>query len=139
MASQAIKDIKDALVDQINTEVPAFGLVTDDVRHSEEYGSGNYPVCIVRAGGRKHDPFVSKSDWIDIELFIRIICKNSQDEGDLTDLYESAIDAINTDIQLNDTCIKAMTLNADPPIVWPRDEKFIMDAMIIVTYERVIA
>lgn len=136
MVVQAIKDIRDALVVQIETEVSAFNLVTDDVRHSEGYGSSSYPVCVVRAGNRRHSAFVTSPESIDIDIFIRIVGSEKTTADELTDLYESTVDALDTDLTIDDTCIKSQYVNADPPMLWPQDQKFIMDAMITVTYWR---
>ena len=134
--TQDLKDIRDALVTQIDNEVAAFNLVTDDERHTRAYGSSSYPLCIVRAGNRRHSAFVTSPESIDIDMLIRIIGSGKTTADELTDMYEATVDALNTDLTLGGTCIKSVYVNADPPMLWPQDQKIIMDAMITVTYWR---
>lgn len=134
--TQDLKDIRDALVIQIANEVAAFNLVTDDDRHSQSFGDGSYPICIVRAGNRRHSAFVTSPESIDIDMLIRIVGTEKTTADELTDMYEATVDALNTDLTINGTCIKSQYINADPPMLWPQDQKFIMDAMITVSYWR---
>jgi len=136
MASQSIKTIKAALVTQIDTEVDGFKLVTDVLRHSDHYGSGKYPICIIRLGGFAHNKKLARTESIDVQILISIIGKGTTTSDQLEDLYEATVDAINTDLTVGETCIHALTTEADMASVYPRDQKFILNAMILCTYWR---
>lgn len=136
MASQSIKTIKAALVTQINTEVSDFNLVTDVLRHSDHYGSGKYPICIIRLGGFTHNKNLTRTESIDVQILISIIGKQTTTSDEIEDLYEATVDAINTDLTIGETCIHAMTAEAEAAAIYPRDQKFILNAMILCTYWR---
>lgn len=138
MVSQAIKTIKAGLITQIETEVTDFNLVTDKLRMMDHYPSGEYPVCVVRIGNFTHNRNLTRTEGIDAQIIIAILGLESTTSDEIEDLYEATVDAINTDLTLGGTCIKALTFQAEPAQVFPRDQRFALIGMIMVSYWREI-
>lgn len=136
MTSQAIKTIKAGLITQIQTEVSGFNLVTDRLRMLSDYPSGQFPVCVVRIGGFAHNRNLTRTEGIDAQIIIAILGLESTTSDQMQDLYEATVDAINTDLTLGDTCIKALTSTAEQSQEWPTDQRFVLISMIIVSYWR---
>ena len=136
MVSQAIKTIKAGLISQIQTEVTDFNLVTDRLRMLSDYPSGQFPVCVVRIGSFVHNRNLTRTEGIDAQIIIAILGLESTTSDELQDLYEATVDALNTDLTLGGTCIKALTNTAEQEQVWPTDQRFVLTSMIVVSYWR---
>ena len=141
MTSQARKTILAALVSQIETEATGFSLVSYDAQyhHSEGLSPSQFPACIIRDRRGRSDNFVSKTQGMILGLDINIMADGDTTDDELRDLYEAVIDAVNSDITIDGTCVKADWRSSDPPVIWPKDTHKFFDLALDITYWREIA
>ena len=137
MVAQQRKTIIDALVTQLETDVTDFGLVTDKVLHSATIPTDKYPACIIFEGGdRKRNNVTSSQDFI-LDVAIRILTKDEDQDDISRDLMEAVVDSINGDLTLGGTCIFADVMDGDPPVQWPAKQGVhIRDMLLFIHYRR---
>jgi hypothetical protein len=134
--SHNINEILDALTAQVHEEIPEFGLVSYEHFHSSQISAGQYPVCLFMVGVQKSDYEITSTETITMNILVSIIGDDDQTDADMYAFSDRFIDAINTDITLNGTCLRCLNLDADPPSLWPKEGKKFVDRRLIVEYRR---
>ena len=134
--SHTINEILDALTAQVRKEITEFGLVTYEHFHSGQISAGQYPVCLLGVGVQRSSHEITSTETITMEMRVSIIGGADQTDAQMYAFSDQFVDAINTDITLNGTCIRCLNMDADPPTMWPKEGKKFVDRRLIIEYRR---
>ena len=138
MTVQARKTILDAIVSRIETNIDDFNLVTaaPDFQLLDDIPVTSLPACIIESGSKTNDYTITSTFDYQLLVAIFIVCGTEAEDSDLYDLDEAVDDALNSDITLDGTCLWCLGVDSDPPRLWPRGTKKMIEKRVRLRYRR---
>lgn len=101
-----------------------FATVTTNPKHSVQFNSGDFPLCMILEGPSVSDHALTSTEFEVISVGFRVIYKQESDEDTARseqtgrNLVDDLKILLAQNVQLNDTCDWFLADSDDPPFAW---------------------